>query len=162
MPRGGFVRWGAVAPGDTLPTRQGGFLALCWAGRSLHQPLFLGGALKLLEHIRAEVFPDEHILIEQSKAANLTPLRRLGVQAYRPGRMSAATPSPRTTPPCSGISRSCSWKWATAIPRCCVPATWFPPAARMPRASGKVPDCPGAQKHTCKGRMEPRPDKRTA
>ena len=77
-------------------------------------------------------------------------------------RMSAATPSPRTTPPSSGICRSCSWRWATAIPRCCVPATWYPPGARMPRASGKVPDCPGAQKHTCKGRMEPRPDKRTA
>ena len=47
----------------------------------------------------------------------------------------------------------------SAIPRCCVPATWSPPGARMPRASGKVRDCPGAQKHTCKGRMEPRPDK---
>ena len=50
----------------------------------------------------------------------------------------------------------------SAIPRFCARVTWFPPGARMPRASGKVPDCPGAQKHTCKGRMEPRPDKRTA
>ena len=77
-------------------------------------------------------------------------------------RMSAATPSPRTMPPCSGICRSCSWRWATAIPRFCARVTWYPPGAKMPRASGKVPDCPGAQKHTCKGRMEPRPDKRTA
>lgn len=46
-----------------------------WAGRSSHQPLFLGGAGQFLEHIRAEVFPDERILVEQSKAADLTPPR---------------------------------------------------------------------------------------
>ena len=69
-----------------LPTPEGGFLARCWAGRSLHQPLFAGGAGQFLEQIRAEVFPDERILVEQSKAANLAPLRRFGVQAYRPGR----------------------------------------------------------------------------
>ena len=51
-----------------------------------HEPLFLGGAGQFLEHIRAKVFPDESILVEQSKAANLSPLRRFGVQAYRPGR----------------------------------------------------------------------------
>ena len=60
-----------------------GLFAACWGS---HQPLFAGGAGQFLEHIRAEVFPDERILVEQSKAANLSPLRRFGVQAYRPGR----------------------------------------------------------------------------
>ncbi len=60
-----------------------GLFAACWGS---HQPLFAGGAGQFLEHIRAEVFPDERIFVEQSKAANLSPLRRFGVQAYRPGR----------------------------------------------------------------------------
>ena len=52
-----------------------GLFAACWGS---HQPLFAGGAGQFLEHIRAEVFPDECILVEQSKAANLPPLRRFG------------------------------------------------------------------------------------
>ena len=74
--------WSAGAP--SYPGRWlFGLFAACWGS---HQPLFLGGAGQFLEHIRAEVFPDERILVEQSKAANLSPLRRFGVQAYRPGR----------------------------------------------------------------------------
>ena len=74
--------WTAGAP--SYPARwHFGLFAACWGS---HQPLFAGGAGQFLEHIRAEVFPDERILVEQSKAANLSPLRRFGVQAYRPGR----------------------------------------------------------------------------
>ena len=60
-----------------------GLFAACWGS---HQPLFAGGAGQFLEHIRAEVFPDERILVEQSKAANLSPLRRLRKVTDRPCR----------------------------------------------------------------------------
>ena len=71
MPRR-WSPWSAGAP--SYPARwHFGLFAACWGS---HQPLFLGGAGQFLEHIRAEVFPDERILVEQSKAANLAPLRR--------------------------------------------------------------------------------------